>query len=180
MRVLNPIRTQSKGVRPIKYQSDENELSIYTYLTDVAYQVQVHFEWNEHRPELACDRNENKHYAIAKRMVERGGRRDIFLGARECQGYVEPCTFGEGPGAYDDCPELAFGVMFHGFNYPDETGRTQMETRLWLPKMERGVIAFCRPEECTLVHPVGERSVKAFVPGENLSLSDCLAEEVGL
>ena len=38
----------------------------------MAYQVQVHFEWNEHRPELACDRNENKHYAIAKRMVERG------------------------------------------------------------------------------------------------------------
>lgn len=51
-----------------------------------------HFEWNLNRPDLAADRNENKHYFIAKRMLERGGRRDIFLGTRECQGYVEPVS----------------------------------------------------------------------------------------
>ena len=38
----------------------------------------------------APDRNENKHYFIAKRMIERGGRRDVFLGACEYQAYVEP------------------------------------------------------------------------------------------
>ena len=53
-------------------------------------------------------------------MIEKGGRRDIFLGARECQGYVEPCRFGEGTSEYDDYGEIAFDLMFHGFDYPDE------------------------------------------------------------
>ena len=89
LRVMNPIERQSKGIRPIMYNNGKNDLSIYTYLSDVCYQVRAHFEWNEHRPDLEKDRNENKHYAIAKRMLERGGRRDIFLGTRECQGYIE-------------------------------------------------------------------------------------------
>ncbi len=42
-------------------------------------------------------------------MIERGGRRDIFLGTRECQGYVEPCVFGEGEGAYDAF-DMDFGI----------------------------------------------------------------------
>ena len=67
--------------------------SYYTYLKDCRYQVKAHFIWNENRPELEKDRNENKHHNIAKRMIERGGRRDIFLGTRECQGYVSPCYF---------------------------------------------------------------------------------------
>ena len=58
----------------------------------------AHFEWNDNRPELKQDRNENKHHNIAKRMIIRGGRRDVFLGTRECQGYVSPCEFGEGEG----------------------------------------------------------------------------------
>lgn len=65
-----------------------------TYLKDVRYQVLAHFEWNDLREELADDRDENKHHNIAMRSVRQGGRRDIFLGARECQAYVEPCEFG--------------------------------------------------------------------------------------
>ena len=91
VRIMNPIRTQSQGIRPIHYQDSKNDLSIYTYLKDVEYQVRAHFVWNENRKDLVGDRNENKHWLIAKRMVERGGRRDIFLGTRECQAYVEPC-----------------------------------------------------------------------------------------
>ena len=79
VRVMNPIQTAVKGIRPIKY-SGGNDLSYYTYLKDCRYRVRAHFEWNENRPELAGDRNENKHHNIAKRMIERGGRRDIFLG----------------------------------------------------------------------------------------------------
>lgn len=86
MRVMKPIRTQAKGMRIMKYQEDMNDLSIYTYLRDVEYHVEAHFEWNEQRPELAADRNENKHYLIAKRMLERGGRRDIFLGCLRMSG----------------------------------------------------------------------------------------------
>ena len=119
VRIMNPIQTEVKGIRPIHYGGG-NDLSYYTYLKDCRYQVRAHFVWNQNRPELEQDRNENKHHNIAKRMLERGGRRDIFLGTRECQGYVAPCTFGEGEGAYDQVPELAFGLMYHGFTYPDE------------------------------------------------------------
>ncbi|MFR3808876.1 MAG: type I-E CRISPR-associated protein Cas5/CasD [Lachnospiraceae bacterium] len=51
------------------------------------------------------DWEENKHYQIAKRMVEAGGRRDIFLGCRECAGDVEPCAFGSGESYYDSLNE---------------------------------------------------------------------------
>ena len=100
VRVMNQIQTEVKGIRPIK-MSGGNDLSYYTYLKNCAYQVQAHFEWNMNRPELEKDRNENKHHEIARRMINKGGRRDVFLGTRECQGYVEPCVFGEGKGFYE-------------------------------------------------------------------------------
>ncbi|HJK83697.1 MAG TPA: type I-C CRISPR-associated protein Cas5c, partial [Methanocorpusculum sp.] len=73
VRIMKRIQTQSKGIRPIKYTGG-NDLSIYTYLKDVEYQVKAHFEWNEHRLDLVDDRNENKHYSMATRMIARGGR----------------------------------------------------------------------------------------------------------
>lgn len=98
------------------------------------YQVSAHFEWNKQRPELESDRDENKHHNIAKRCIRQGGRRDVFLGTRECQAYVEPCTFGEGKSAYDNYGEIDFGIMFHGFDYPDETGNQELGVRLWQQK----------------------------------------------
>ena len=170
VRVMNPIQTEVKGIRPIKYNGG-NDLSFYTYLKDCRYQVQAHFEWNENRPELIGDRNENKHHNIAKRMIEKGGRRDIFLGARECQGYVEPCEFGSGKGAYDETPKLAFGLMYHGITYADEAysdeTKNRMTVRFWYPTMEKGVITFPRPEECTITKTVRENmAIKPF--GEDL------------
>ncbi|MFR5439516.1 MAG: type I-C CRISPR-associated protein Cas5c, partial [Monoglobus pectinilyticus] len=125
VRIINPIRTESRGIRVPKYQNNSNDLSIYTYLIDAEYQVEAHFEWNMQREELSADRDENKHFFITKRMLDRGGRRDIFLGARECQGYVEPCTFGEGNGYYDN-ESMSFGIMVHGITYPDESGLEKM------------------------------------------------------
>lgn len=165
MRVMKAIRTQSRGVKPLVYGGG-NELSIYKYLSDVCYEVKAHFEFNLHRPDLASDRNENKHHNIAKRMVERGGRRDIFLGTRECQGYVEPVAYGEAPGFYDDIPAIPLGTMFHGFNYPDETGRDMLQVRLWQPVMEHGVIRFIRPEDCTLVRDIRKGKAKVFTPDD--------------
>lgn len=170
VRVMNPIQTEVKGIRPIKYNGG-NDLSFYTYLKDCRYQVQAHFEWNENRPELIVDRNENKHHNIAKRMIEKGGRRDIFLGARECQGYVEPCEFGSGKGSYDETPELAFGLMYHGITYADEAysdeTKNRMTVRFWYPTMKKGVITFPRPEECTITKTVRENmAIKPF--GEDL------------
>ena len=149
VRVMRPITTQTRSAKPVKYGGKGHDLSIYTYLADVEYQVQAHFEWNLHREDLEEDRNENKHYFVAKRMIERGGRRDVFLGTRECQAYVEPCEFGEGTGFYDDYPgELSYGMMFHGFHYPDELGKDEFHARFWHPKMEKGIVDFIRPEEC--------------------------------
>jgi len=147
VRVVNPIRTQAKSVKPLKYGGG-NDLSIYTYLVNVEYEVQAHFEWNEFRPDMARDRIDGKHFAVAKRMVNKGGRQDVFLGARECQAYIEPCVFNEGDGAYDQLDQLAYGLMFHGFDYPDETGVNELHSRFWRPTMKNGIIEFPRPEEC--------------------------------
>ena len=120
VRVMNPIQTETKGIRPIAYNGG-NELAYYTYLKDVRYQVRAHFEMNLNHPELEQDRNENKHHNIAKRMVKRGGRRDIFLGTRECQAFVEPCVFGEDKSYYDTMPgEVGYGFMYHGITYAEE------------------------------------------------------------
>lgn len=147
LRVVKAIRTEAKNIRPIDYGGG-NSLAIYTYLSDVEYQVQAHFEWNKHREDMSADRNDNKHYAIAKRMIERGGRRDIFLGTRECQGYVEPCEFGGGGGFYDNYGQLSFDLMFHGFDYPDETGTEELVARFWRPTLANGVLEFIPPEKC--------------------------------
>lgn len=166
VRVMRPIRTQTKGTKPLEYGGG-NSLAIYTFLADVEYQVQAHFEWNEHRKELAHDRIDGKHFEIARRMLERGGRQDIFLGTRDCQGYVEPCSFGEEEGPYDGIEELAFGLMFHGFDYPDETGLDMLCSRFWRPCMKKGVIEFPRPEECTVRKTVRAMKAKAFETGRN-------------
>lgn len=164
VRVMNKIQTEPKGIRPIKYYSDKNDLSYYTYLYDVRYQVKAHFIWNENRPELECDRNENKHHNIAKRMIEKGGRRDIFLGTRECQGYVKPCKFGEGDGDYDDCRQIDFGFMYHGITYADEAysenTKNKMTIRLWKPVMKNGVIDFLVPDEHFVENGGVEKTVR--------------------
>ena len=167
VRIMKRIRTQTKGTKPQEY-SGGNTLAIYTFLSDVEYQVKAHFEWNTHRPELAEDRNEAKHHIVAKRMLERGGRQDIFLGTRDCQSYVEPCKFGTGEGAYDTDGDLAYGLMFHGFDYADETGDNKLHARFWQPTMKNGVIRFTRPEDCQIRKFVREMSVKKFEQGQNL------------
>ncbi|MDE7400255.1 MAG: type I-C CRISPR-associated protein Cas5c [Oscillospiraceae bacterium] len=163
VRIVNPIRTIRKGVRPLNYGGG-NDLAYCTYLCDVQYQVRAHFEWNENRPELTEDRNEHKHHNIAKRMIERGGRRDIYLGTRECQGYVEPCVFDEGKSCYEG--EIPYALMLHGFTYADEAvlqeDKGKMTVRFWQPVMKDGVIEFIRPEECTIKRCIREMEIKPF------------------
>ena len=165
VRVMNQIQMETKGVRPIKYSKSANDLSYYTYLRNCRYQVKAHFIWNENRPELEQDRDENKHHNITKRMIARGGRRDVFLGCRECQAYVEPCVFGDGEGFYDKVDELAFGIMYHGITYADEAYSDEtfgrMTTNLWNSSMRKGVIAYPLPEKC--IHKsIREMNFKLF------------------
>ncbi|MCC8073149.1 MAG: type I-C CRISPR-associated protein Cas5c [Clostridiales bacterium] len=170
VRVIKPIRTEVKGIRPIKYNGG-NDLSYYTYLKNCEYQVQAHFEWNKNRPELADDRNENKHHQIAKRMIAKGGRRDVFLGTRECQAYVEPCVFGENESAYDDIERLDFGFMYHGITYADEAysdeTKDKMTLNFWYPVMKNGIIEFPKPKDCPVHKSLHEMKMKDFCENEN-------------
>lgn len=184
VRVMNQIQTEVKGVRPIVYggKGDKNnDLAYYTYLKDCRYQVRAHFEWNDNRPELACDRNENKHHQMTKKMIERGGRRDIFLGTRECQGYVEPCVFGEEAGKYDQVEQLSFGPMLHSITYPDEAyseeTKGHLSVRFWNPVMKKGVITFPRPENCP--YPpriIREMKMKTFEKDKNFTVLEEVEE----
>jgi CRISPR-associated protein Cas5d len=184
VRVMKRIRTQTKGTKPLDFGGG-NSLAIYTFLTGdptplpgVEYQVRAHFEWNEHRPELARDRIDGKHYQIALRSLERGGRQDIFLGTRDCQGYVEPCGFRSGVGAYDRDGKFDYGLMFHSFDYPDETGVNKLTANFWRPTMVDGVIHFPRPEQCPVKKEIREMTPKRFGIGHNLRDTDAEALEV--
>ena len=174
IRVMKKISTESKNVKPIFYEPEKkpgkiikNTLSVYTYLRNVEYQVKAHFEWNMQRPDLEKDRNENKHFDMARRSLEKGGRRDIFLGTRECQGYVEPCKFGEGKGVYDTEEMFAYGLMFHGFDYPSEVETdNKLVARFWNAKMDKGIVMFPRPEDCTVRREI--RNYKVCNPKVNM------------
>lgn len=186
VRVMKRIRTQTKGTKPLFYgggNKSAHDLAIYTFLADIEYQVHAHFEWNEQRHELSQDRNYGKHYAVARRMLERGGRQDIFLGTRDCLGYVEPCEFGNGQGDYDNSNEVAYGLMFHGFDYPDETGMNkncegELHARFWWPTMKDGVIRFPRPEECTIRKFIRTMGAKRFGQDKNLRTIGAEAAEL--
>jgi CRISPR-associated protein Cas5d len=175
VRIVNKIQTEGKGIRPIN-MSGGNDLAYYTYLKDVKYQVLAHFEWNENRVNLQNDRNENKHHNIAKRSIEKGGRRDIFLGTRECQAYVIPCGFGDddGDGAsdgfYDNYGEIDFGFMLHGIDYPDEVGGGNFQVRFWNYKMRDGIIIFPPPnsDEIRRRKIRDNQTISEFNIGENL------------
>jgi CRISPR-associated protein Cas5d len=167
VKVVKKIQTETKGIRtPLK--NGTNDLNYYTYLRDVEYLVKFHFEWNFNYPELLDDRNEIKHEQIILRSLSRGGRRDLFLGTRECIGYVEKLKEKEYQSAssYYDGKKLSFGIMFHSFVYPNEAEGKQSDQILVSNftdiKMENGEISFVRPEECQIQHNLRNYSFKQF------------------
>jgi len=192
VRIIKPIKTQTKGTKPVNFggvfpserdsskkEEPPNTLAIYTFLSDVEYQVRAHFEWNVHRSELKNDQIEGKHFSILERMLERGGRQDIFLGTRDCQGYVEPCVFGSGAGHYDAAGKVTYGLSFHGFDYPDETGNPMLQARFWQPTMVDGYIKFPRPEACAIRKDIRSMTPKKFGEGKLQSV-ELLARELGV
>lgn len=167
VRIMNPIKMESKGVNPLttkKHHSPSN----YTYLRDVHYQVQMHIEFNMNREDLKQDRDIRKHYNIFMRSLEKGGRLPIYLGVSECFGYVEPCEFGEGKSYYDDVEFTYLPFMLHGIDYPNTKETEIVRNRFWYPKMNYGVINFIRPEECEYGQEINHYPYKDFQLGENL------------
>lgn len=167
VKVIRKIQTETKGIRtPLKNGS--NDLNYYTYLRDVEYMVQFHFEWNKNRPELSEDWNEKKHEQIILRSITKGGRRDLFLGTRECVGYVERIReeqFHLADSYYNES-NISFGIMFHSFSYPDEREGGKSEPVLISnftdELMHHGLIRFIRPEECQIHHSLRSYSFKTF------------------
>lgn len=172
VRIMNEIQMESKGVHLCNYNCRNGDLACYTYLKDVRYQVQAHFIYNPNQIYLKADQKDKKHMNITMRAIERGGRRDIFLGTRECQGYVEPCVFGEGPGYYDDLPEeISYGLMYHGISYADSTllpeEKECMTVNFWEPHMKPGgYIDFIRPEQCFKAGQGRKMEPKIFHPSK--------------
>ena len=71
--------------------------------------------------------------------------------------------------------------MFHGFDYPDETGKDELIARFWRPVMKNGVIEFIRPDECSaeLKKRVRPMTAKLF-NNENTKSVEMEAEEMGV
>lgn len=177
VKIVNPIEMESKAIRPINY-SGGNTLAQYTYLVKPAYAVRAHFEFNYNRPDLKDDFVEDKHFAIASRCLKKGGRRDVFLGTRECQAYVEPCDFDRVVGHYDDVT-LQFSPMLHSLYYPSQSGNDCIEALFWSPKMENGVLNVIKQEQCSMRKKVMDYEIKPFEIGKTMQAVDDLYEELG-
>lgn len=166
VRIMNPIQFEAQGERTIRYNGGGSDIGYNTYLRDCCYQVRAHFEWNENRPEFADDRDEKKHRAIAKRHLRKGGNINPYFGVSNCPAYVEPCRYGEGKSFYEDVPSLSFGLMYHGFTYPDEAYSEETKDKLtinfWRPVMKNGEIVFLTPKDCPLHRTVRPMKARKF------------------
>ncbi len=174
IKILNKISTEVKGVRFVYYDktiiSDRGKC---TYLKDVKYAVKYHFEWNENRRDLIKDRNEKKHNEIMKRALKKGGRKDIFLGTRECVGFIENINeskYNTLEGYYKD-QSISFGLMFHSFNYPTEVNTNNynlLQSNFSEIKMENSIIKFIRPNECKITINLNNSEYKQIKKFKNV------------
>lgn len=175
VRVMNQIQTESWGVRGSIFDGG-TDLFYNTYLRDVRYQIKAHYRWNQNRPEFTSDRIAGKHNAMIRHMIKAGGRRDIFLGSRECQGYIEACKFGEGEGFYDHSGKMLFGNLYHGLTYPDEAvlpeDQGMLTVRFWNCVMDNGIIRYPRPEACTRKRQLRRMEMKKFIQEEKGELAE--------
>jgi CRISPR-associated protein Cas5d len=69
--------------------------------------------------------------------------------------------------------------MFHGFDYPDETGEHKLEARFWRPKMMNGIVRFQRPEQCDIRSFIRPMNPKQFELGRNMVNSETEATTLG-
>jgi CRISPR-associated protein Cas5d len=161
VKVINEIRTETKGVRALVNKGTKTDLNYITYLTDPVYLIKFHFEWNDDRLDLKYDRNHRKHEAIMERSLKKGGRRDIFLGTRECIGYVDLITEDEYLNTKSNYKDdvLNFGIMFHSFKYPVKSGEP-LKSLFTNTTMIKGVIDFKPQEECEIENILSDYTFK--------------------
>lgn len=150
VKVVNQIQTEVHGVRALKHNYSA-DLSYVSYLSDVEYLVKFHFIWNENRKDLMQDRSPNKHEAIMERSIRKGGRRDIFLGTRECFGLIDEISQEEYKNiqSYYDGVTIDFGIMFHSFAYPSDK-TSPLKSYFTKTVMKNGIIKFKPQTDCEI------------------------------
>jgi len=161
VKVLNEIHTETKGVRTLVKKGTAVDRNYVTYLTSPVYLVKFHFEWNEDRKDLIYDRNQKKHEAIMERALKKGGRRDIFLGTRECLAYADIISKEEyeKEDSYYKGQSLSFGIMFHSFRYPSSSGK-ELYSLFTSVSMHDGIIEFKSPHECEIENKLSDYTFK--------------------
>ena len=84
-----------------------------------------------------------------ERSLLKGGRRDIFLGTRECVGHVEAINEEAYLAAksYYENQNLSFGIMFHSFSFPSSDNE-KLQSYFTHTVMYNGIIHFKSQEEC--------------------------------
>lgn len=170
VKVVNQIQTELHGVRALLHDYSA-DLSYVSYLSDVEYLVKFHFIWNENREDLIQDRLPKKHEAIMERSIRKGGRRDIFLGTRECFGLVDEISQEE----YETIPSyyngvtIDLGIMFHSFAYPTSKD-TPLKSYFTKTVMENGAIKFKPQSECEIVNTLSSYAFKSL--GQLKSVDD--------
>lgn len=176
VKIVNPIRFSSIGYRAL-YGNNSPGLNYVTVLEEVIYFVKFWFEWNEAREDLMADRNMNKHEAIMERSLKKGGRRDIFLGAREFVGFVEEISQSE----YDAEKTAYYGTtvplgrLFHSFKYPEKSGGL-LESYFTDTIMTDGIVKFKPQSECEVKN---ELSSYTFKTGSTVVSVDTELKEYG-
>lgn len=165
VRIINPIQLETKGTKIINVLGNEQQLAFYTYLREVEYEIQAHFVFVKNRIDLYEDFNANKHIAIATKSLKKGGRRDVYLGSRECYADVKPCVFGEKPSFYDGKIK-EIGNMFFKFDY----GTEMIDVYFADIKIENGIIDFSKLKSKKVNTIKNTMTSKEFIIEKNMSI----------
>lgn len=163
VKVVKKIQTEVIGIRALIGSGKVNtsDLNYYSYLKDVEYEIKFHFEWNLDREDLAKDRDLKKHQAILERSLKKGGRRDVFLGTRECVGLIEEITeddFLNKNSCYDG-QILSMGIMFQEFAYPKKPGG-KLRSYYANTVMEDGYITYSNNKDDFILNVLSDYSFK--------------------
>lgn len=177
VKVINEIKTEVIGTRAMigKSQKMEADLNYVSYLVDVEYLIRFHFVWDETRVDLTYDRNTKKHEAIMERSIRRGGRRDVFLGTRECTATAEYLTKEEYEAAESKYKDqiLTMGIMFQEFGYPTDASEP-LKSYFTQTVLKHGVLTYTSKESCDIVN---ELSSYGFKRSEKMKPVDLEYEE---
>ncbi|MBE6888843.1 MAG: type I-C CRISPR-associated protein Cas5 [Ruminococcaceae bacterium] len=157
VRIMQPIVTESIAITRTGYFENFTDISIYTFLKDVRYKVLAHLEFPDGTP----PETQHKYYAIARRMLKAGGKREVFLGVRSCIAEVRPCRFNTEMSAYDGHSQY-FGLMHHSFTYPTADS-PRFSQQLFYCEMNNGIITFPPPAACPINRRINTANKYALV-----------------